>query len=92
MTDDGNLKALEILERQRERAIAAWDRFDRISDDSLSDCEDILKAELMAISLQGLYFMQYYLTFDCTCKPDSVVACDVCKAKIKSKSQYREEM
>lgn len=92
MTDTGNLKALDILERRRERAIAAWDRFDRISDDPMSDSEDELKAELTAIRLQSLYFTQYYLTFNCTCKPDATIACDVCAAQIKSKSIEREEM
>lgn len=85
-------KEAEILERYRMRAIAAWDRFDRISDDDMSDLEDILKAELEAIRLQSLYFTQYYLTDDCTCKPDSAIACDVCHAQWKAKSKEREEM
>lgn len=81
-------KEADILEAYRERAITAWSTFDKMFDAG----KDASKAEAEAIRLQQAYFTQYYLTDDCTCKPDSAIACDVCQAKIKSKSQYREEM
>lgn len=81
-------KEAEILERYRMRAIAAWNCFDELFDAG----KDASQAEAEAIRLQQAYFMQYYLTDDCTCKPDSAIACDVCAAQIKSKSREREEI
>lgn len=83
-------KETDILEAYRERAMDAWSTFDKLFDAG----KDASKAEAEAIHLQQAYFKKYYeLNSDeCTCKPDSAQACDVCQAQIKSKSQYREEM
>ena len=96
---------MEELEGYRLRALRAWDKFDslhdkwfaQLGDRTLPDVvseSDVDSAEAMAIQMQRAYFQLYYeLNSDqCTCKPDSAIACDVCQAQINAKSTYREEM
>lgn len=97
------IREMELLEAYRLRALRAWDKFDKLHDkwfsqlgdrtlpDVVSEA-DVSAAETFAIQMQQSYFTQYYLMGDCTCKPDSAMACDVCQAQIKAKSIYREEM
>ena len=97
------VRNMELLEAYRLRALRAWDKFDSLHDGWLDqmanrDLEvtisthDVENAEAFAVMMQQAYFTQYYLMNDCTCKPDSAIACDVCQAQIKAKSTYREEM
>lgn len=56
--------------------------------------EMIQAAQDAAVQAQQAYWDAWYQanSDQCTCKPDSVIACDVCKAQIKAKSTYREEL
>lgn len=88
------LREMEQIERYRSEVEAAWGVFDRLSDMSSVSEKEVSYAEQKAIERQQAYFQLYYeLNSDqCTCKPDSATACDVCQAQIKAKSTYREEM
>lgn len=104
MTDfTKELLDLKKLERSRLIALRAWERFDTLHDKLFAQYgdkslpqtvseSDVSHSESFAIHIQNYYFTLYYLMNDCTCTPNSVTACDVCQAKIKSKSIYREEM
>ena len=100
-----HIREMEYLERCRMDAETAWGVFDRLSERLLEQKgnrdmiafvseKDVEAAEVYAIRKQQAYFQLYYkLNSDqCTCKPDSAIACDVCQALIKSKSSYREEI
>ena len=97
------IRDMKLLEAYRLRALRAWDKFDKLHDKLFSQLgdrtlpdvvseADVSAAETFAIQMQQSYFTQYYMMGDCTCKPDSAMACDVCQAQIKAKSIYREEM
>lgn len=97
------VREMELLERYRLRALRAWEKFDSLNDKLFAQYgdntlpnvvseADVSAAESIAIQMQQSYFTQYYLMGDCSCKPDSAMACDVCQAQIKAKSTYREEM
>ena len=92
------IRDMKLLEAYRLRALRAWDKFDKLHDKLFSQLGDVVSeadvsaAETFAILMQRSYFTQYYMMGDCTCKPDSAMACDVCQAQIKAKSIYREEM
>ena len=89
-----HIRDMEELERYRSEADEAWGMFDRLSDMSSVSEKEVSYAEQNAIKRQQAYFQLYYeLNSDqCTCKPDSAQACDVCQAQINAKSMYREEM
>ena len=56
--------------------------------------EQIQDAQNAAVHAQQAYYDAWYEanSDQCTCKPDSAMACDVCQAQWKAKSKEREEM
>lgn len=82
----------------------AWWKYDLLVEQrfefwSGTKCEEVTQEQIdeqrkNAFKAQQTCWAAYFQenSDQCTCKPDSAIACDVCKAQIKSKSIYREEM